>query len=110
MSRTESVTSLISFNKLLQKLLINSGVTHSDNKIIDDAISKACKELGVMTADLQVVQVVKENNVKSYDIGFRDPNPQSRGDLISLTAARNREWTPFTTTPILQANPFEDET
>jgi hypothetical protein len=107
MSRAETVIPLIPFNKLLQKLLINSGATHADNKVIDDAISRACSELGIMTADLQIVEVARPGG-KKYDLGFMDPNPENRGAYISLTGARGRAWTPFSKTPEVMANPFDD--
>jgi len=107
-SRSETVIPLVPFNKLLQKLLLSSGATHAENRTIDDTVSKACKELGVMTADLQVVKVTRDNGAVVYDIGFTDPNPENKGAFISLTGARTRNWTPFSKTPEVMANPFDD--
>lgn len=86
---------LVPLQDLLRRLTDNSGLSIAEINALPEILSKCARELGVQAGDLHVVEVTDDRTKSvSYDLGFLDPRPESRGDLITLRGALARDWTP----------------
>jgi hypothetical protein len=91
---------LVPLLEIVRRLVDNAGLTLAETNALPDVLSKAARAYGAQPGEIYIVEVADDDKT-TYDIGFADPDPESRGELITLKQALASTWQPHNAVPAL---------